>query len=50
MKKIALLALVVPALAIAACGGKSGDKDGYTQPGGADNVDECPRADNEPCR
>jgi hypothetical protein len=51
MKKIALIAVMT--LGLAACGGKSGkDRDVVVNETEAPvlNVDECPRADGQPCR
>jgi hypothetical protein len=51
MKKIALTVAVL-ALGLAACGGKSGKSDQnvvVVDETESRNVDECPRADGQPC-
>jgi hypothetical protein len=45
------LIVAVLALGLAACGGQSGDtRHNVDEPDAVQNVDECPRADGQPCR
>lgn len=48
MKKI--LTIAVLTLALAACGGQSGNNNGGNTNSVEQNIDECPRADGTPCR
>lgn len=56
MRRIILLALLTTApLALAACDGDSDDRPDQNivvddPDGPGDNVDECPRADGQPCK